>query len=394
MGLVFSIFQLFFILVLADLQKKVVHFFVHSSHSERGSTSKLPFTLMLEHAFQKKKINVLVKQATFRFGLDSLKTFLQQNGVEKNHYVCFDEIICKQFSKSFLQDLIDMKNEVAGLWLAIGAKSVIGRFSTAALERSGFLCPTLSYALRNPMAITQKAHEISQNGAKNRLDGILQNPIHLSSNLNINPGLLIKLDIIHSTYQEALQAGFSQIPSQKFAIAFIDDRQVYGGANKKDVQDGLLSRSVTIFDKEADEHLFQEWLCQPQNRRNDFCVIGSDHKCNGIETEIVLYVLPEDCPECEHSNEDPVIASRAKAMMIVSMYKRSTCPNCFFEQESEKYTGAKPKMLLQKKKSAPLESLIETPKLQKNVKSVRTNSNSEGSDETNVQRRQQRVDKR
>ena len=51
-------------------------------------------------------------------------------------------------------------------------------------------------------------------------------------------------------------------------------------------------------------------------------------------------------------------------------------------------------MLLQKKKSAPLESLIETPKLQKNIKSVRTNSNSEGSDETNVQRRQQRVDKR
>ena len=60
-----------------------------------------------------------ISYATFPFGLNTFKTFLQQNGVEKSHYVCYDETIYKQFSKSLLHDLITyMKNEDTGLWLS------------------------------------------------------------------------------------------------------------------------------------------------------------------------------------------------------------------------------------------------------------------------------------
>ena len=55
------------------------------------------------------------------------------------------------------------------------------------------------------------------------------------------------------------------------------------------------------------------------------CFIGTQHQCNGIETDIVVHVHVANCPMCEISNADPVIISRAKAMLIISTYKR---PNC------------------------------------------------------------------
>ena len=64
------------------------------------------------------------------------------------------------------------------------------------------------------------------------------------------------------------------------------------------------------------------WLCEPQKRKNDICIIGTQHHCNGIETDIVVHIYPEDCPWCKISNADPVIISRAMAMLIVSTYQR------------------------------------------------------------------------
>ena len=75
-----------------SLQNKVVHYLVHRPVREFGDSAKLPFTLVLEHEFEKKNIKVHVKETTFRFGIDKLNTFLKDNGIEKDHFVCFDEV--------------------------------------------------------------------------------------------------------------------------------------------------------------------------------------------------------------------------------------------------------------------------------------------------------------
>ena len=71
--------------------------------------------------------------------------------------------------------------------------------------------------------------------------------------------------------------------------------------------------------------MLKNWLSDPQTRKNDVCIIGKDHHCNGIEVEVVVHIIPADCPLCGISNADPVVISRAKAIVIVSTYKRLHC---------------------------------------------------------------------
>ena len=53
-----------------------------------------------------------------------------------------------------------------------------------------------------------------------------------------------------------------------------------------------------------------------------------DRKINGIETDIVIHIFPEKCPSCLISSDDPVIISRAKAMLVVATYRRSNHSIC------------------------------------------------------------------
>ena len=69
----------------------------------------------------------------------------------------------------------------------------------------------------------------------------------------------------------------------------------------------------------------QNWLCEPLKRENDIIMIGTQHQCNGIETELVVHIYVANCPSCGTSNADPVIISRAKAMLILSTYQRKIC---------------------------------------------------------------------
>ena len=71
-----------------------------------------------------------------------------------------------------------------------------------------------------------------------------------------------------------------------------------------------LRNQPTIFNGSNDTFLLKNWLCDPQSRQNDVCILTKDHYCNGIEVELVVYILPGDCPLCHTSNADPVIVSR------------------------------------------------------------------------------------
>ena len=114
---------------------KVVHYLVHKPGTRAETSPKLPFTLMVQDEFQKKNINVHIQETSFEFGNEELAPFLQELGIEKDHFVCFDEIICKKFSTAFSKALIDMKDNVAALWIAIGAKPVVGSFSLNQLKK-------------------------------------------------------------------------------------------------------------------------------------------------------------------------------------------------------------------------------------------------------------------
>ena len=210
----------------------------------------------------------VVKETSFKFGEDSLKNFFKANGIEENHHVIFDEVICSKFSKEFLNCLTRMKSKVASLWIAMGAKPSFGPFPIESFERCGFECPQLSYALRNPLNISEYAQKVIQDRGKNLLDGVLQNPINMSEAKNIVEGQLIKINKKHSSCEDAIVSALLQVPEQKFALAFINSQQM-SRADIFDVSNAFSSRPkqpLIFIGSDYDEDILMKWLCQPWSR--------------------------------------------------------------------------------------------------------------------------------
>ena len=193
------------------------------------------------------------------------------------------------------------------------------------LQEAGFLCPKLRLPLRNPLKIAEFAHEVIQDGAKNLLDyGVLRSPIEISD-LNIVNGQLTDIRKSNLSFEEAFKASIDEIPHGRYALIFVDDREMNENVTEA-IKEIHHSRKMphVLSGNEITSNV-KKWLCEPQSRENDMCIIGTDHQCNGIETEIVVHIYPKDCPWCGISNADPVIISRAKALLIVSTYQRLQC---------------------------------------------------------------------
>ena len=78
------------------------------------------------------------------------------------------------------------------------------------------------------------------------------------------------------------------------------------------------------------------------------CFIGPYHQCNGVECELVVHIYPANCPWCGICSADPVIVSRAKAMLIMATYQRVKC-NCgyrFGQSFSERLVDIEGKLKL------------------------------------------------
>ena len=101
----------------------ILHYFNHRPTNMKGNSNLLPFTLMLKGEFP----NGVVKETEFEFGKDSVEEFLQEHGIEADHYVIFDELICTKYNKGFLDSLIAMKNSVKSIWIAMGAQPIMGK---------------------------------------------------------------------------------------------------------------------------------------------------------------------------------------------------------------------------------------------------------------------------
>ena len=202
---------------------------------------------------------------------------------------------------------------------------ISGSFSTEKLEEAGFICPKLRFALRNPLQVSSYAQEIVQNRAKNLLFSVLTSPIEVDRlETNIPDGQVIKINNSQLSFLSAFNAAIERIPALTFALFFIDNSSILNLDGS--IEEAFSSRQEPcIFKGVKDALMLKNWLCDPKGRKNDVCIVGRDHHCNGIEVEIVVHILPADCPSCGISNSDPVIVSRAKAMVIVSTYQRLQC---------------------------------------------------------------------
>ena len=101
---------------------EIVHYF-NQRPKGMDQNSLLPFTLVLQKEFPTE----VVKETSFQFGVDSVKDFLKQYGIEPTHHVIFDEVICTRYNKAFIDSIVEMKNNVASLWIAMGAQPITGR---------------------------------------------------------------------------------------------------------------------------------------------------------------------------------------------------------------------------------------------------------------------------
>ena len=190
------------------------------------------------------------------------------------------------------------------------------------------------------MKIAEHAQNVIQEGAKNLLVGGLRKKISLDSPINIVDGQLVQIEKIHNSYQEALSSAMLKIPYGKLGLFFVDNREIRSGSET------IIETIKSTFSERGDAHIFtgsestpllKDWLWDPKKRLNDMVIIGPQHQCNGIETEIVVHIYPADCPWCGISNADPVIISRATAMLILATYQRFQCC-CGWEQNKAEST--------------------------------------------------------
>ena len=78
-----------------------------------------------------------------------------------------------------------MAENVASLWVTIGAKPVIGRYKKP-LKNSGFCCPTLDFALRNPLEIVKEAMRVKMNTRM-----LVENSLRQSKSMNLEKDQLV-----------------------------------------------------------------------------------------------------------------------------------------------------------------------------------------------------------
>ena len=149
----------------------------------------------------------------------------------------------------------------------------------------------------------------------------MRSPIEVPAQpTNLAEGQLLKIEEVAQTPKDALVAGIQKVPHGKYALFFID------GIGLESIKEAFFNQTAPIiFTGKEDAYHLKEWLCEPYRRKTNMCIIGPEHQCNGIETDLVVHVYVADCPMCGISNADPVIISRAKAMLVLSMYQRLQC---------------------------------------------------------------------
>ena len=141
------------------------------------------------------------------------------------------------------------------------------------------------------MKIADHAQKLIQEGAKNNLEGVLRCPIKMSTiSKNMVEGQLIHSKLIHLCSKDALRASQQKIPFGKYALYFIDDTHIACDGGERIKEAFSQQPMPLIFTGREDTNELKNWLCNPENRKCDMCIIGTEHQCNGIETDVVVHI--------------------------------------------------------------------------------------------------------
>ena len=116
-----------------------------------------------------------------------------------------------------------------------------------------------------------------QVGHTNLLDyGILRSPIE-KANTNLIEGQLIKIDKSNLSCEEVLEAALSEIPYGTYALIFVDDRHMLTKSTEN-LKKAFFARNVPLIFTGIEETTgLKKWLCEPQKRDCDVCIVGPHH---------------------------------------------------------------------------------------------------------------------
>ena len=93
---------------------------------------------------------------------------------------------------------------------------------------------------------------------------------------------------------------------KKFAMVFVQDK-FFAESLIFDIHSEVKRPQPDMIRNPEDHVKYRKWLCVPKGKKNDLYIFGVNHKSNGIQTSIVVHVLPHNCSQCGFSSEDPVI---------------------------------------------------------------------------------------
>ena len=103
---------------------------------------------------------------------------------------------------------------------------------------------------------------------------------------------MIKIDKSDQSCEDALQSTLSEIPYGTYALIFVDDRHIQTKSKENLINAFCSRKEPLIYSGTEETTKLEKWLREPQKREFDVCIVGVQHQCNGIETELVIHVYP------------------------------------------------------------------------------------------------------
>ena len=299
--------------LLKSNQKNVVHFFLAKHRKD------IDESLLDDLSLYFKNTSILPKGLSIKFSYSNKRGYLakelKEAGVQPSHHVLLDEYTVID-PQAFVQDLKEVKGQVASLWIAttaINSKSDPKAFRQYVSDQAGFICPELNDCLRNSKEIVRFAATLQIV----RIHSCQQ--LKKEVKLNHSPGLFFRFDQVSKTPMEALERAFEKSPVNKKCLVVI----TYANVHFKHFEQRFPDM---IFKDFADPKQRKNWITTDKYEILLFIFINYyREKIRGIEVDSMIYIYPQ-CAKCLKHTIFPEFVTRAKVTLILSSFQY--CEKC------------------------------------------------------------------
>ena len=94
--------------------------------------------------------------------------------------------------------------------------------------------------------------------------------------VNIVDGQLVNVSKPNLLFMEALNYSLDKVPYGKYALVFVDDRDVTGSVLHELYNSFHQRKKPQIFTGTEETANLKKWLREPKERENDFCIVISN----------------------------------------------------------------------------------------------------------------------